>query len=323
MAVEAVGLDGFAGSSVCVVGNLNRDLKTAPIPAGAGLERDGETSVAFIAETVGGGGANSAFAAAALGAKVSFVGKVGADALGDRLEGALCRHGIAAHLARDAQHASGTSLALALASGQRHFVSCLPANQALAFADLDLGALAGHQHLLRADIWFSEAMLFGGNERLLRAARQAGLETSIDLNWDPRWGHADQAEIQRRKAAIRAILPWVTLAHGNRRELTEFAEASDLQTALRRLTDWGVGAVVVHLGREGAGYYENGSLVVEPPVPARRQVHATGTGDVLSVCMILLHRRTEMPICQRLHLANRVVTAFIEGRLGLIPELAG
>ena len=79
----------FRATSLCVVGNINRDIKTAPLRPGNHLFRDGETSVSSIVETIGGGGANSAFAAAALGAKVAFLGKVGADALGKKLEQAL------------------------------------------------------------------------------------------------------------------------------------------------------------------------------------------------------------------------------------------
>src|SRR5436190_13983727 len=175
----------FGGSSLCVVGNINRDVKTAPVRAGEHLFADGETSVTSIGETIGGGGANSAFAAASLGARVSFAGKVGADALGDRLRRTLEHHRIAANLARDAQRPSGTSIALAFDNGHRHFISCLPANAAMCFTDIDLKVLRGHAHLLRADVWFSEAMLFEGNCLLFEAARNAGLQVSLDLNWDP------------------------------------------------------------------------------------------------------------------------------------------
>src|SRR5262249_12918189 len=159
----------------------------------------------------------------------------------------------------------------------------------LGFDDLDLGALDGQAHLLRADIWFAEAMLREGNRRLFEAARDRQIAVSIDLNWDPQWGRADAATIQSRKQAVRATLPLVTLAHGNVRELAEFADASDLDTALRRLAEWGAGAVVVHLGAQGAGYFTGGELIVEPPAPVQTQVNTTGTGDVLSMCMILLH----------------------------------
>ena len=311
----------FENASLCVVGNINRDVKTAPFKAGDHLLRDGETSVDSIVETVGGGGANSAFAAAALGARVAFAGKIGVDALGDRLERTLIRHGIAPHLAKDTQHPSGTSIALAFESGHRHFVSCLPANEALCFGDIDLRALDGVTHLLRADIWFPEAMLFGGNEPLFRAARERGVTVSLDLNWDPQWGRASAERIAARKQAVRAILPLVHLAHGNVRELMEFTDAPDLDTALQRLTDWGVGAVVVHLGSRGAGYFRGGVLLVEPPAPAKTPVHATGSGDVLSVCTMLLHHRADLAIPERLRIANRLVAQFMEGALHLIPTL--
>jgi sugar/nucleoside kinase (ribokinase family) len=312
----------FSGGSLCVVGNINRDLKTSPLPPGDYLFRDGETSVSRITETIGGGGANSAMAACSLGARVTFLGKVGKDELGDRLERALTRHGVSARLVRDRAKASGSSIALAFDNGDRHFISCLPANEALSPDDLDLGALPGHDHLLRADIWFSEAMLFGGNKELFQSARKAGLETSIDLNWDPRWGRAGAGEIAARKQAVRDILPWVSLAHGNVRELTEFADAPDLEGALKRLVDWGAEGVVAHLGSKGAGYFNEGGFLVEPSAPVKARAHTTGTGDVLSVCMMLLHRRTELDMTARLRLSNAMVAQYMEGSRELIPPLA-
>ena len=107
-------------------------------------------------------------------------------------------------------------------------------------------------------------MLFGGNARLL--AGRPG----------PRPGHFDRPElgpalglclgrgVHKRKQAVRQVLPLVDLVHGNVRELTLFADAPDLTTALERLTGWGAKAVVVHLGAKGAGYYWHDGLIVEP-----------------------------------------------------------
>jgi len=314
--------DFFRGSSLCVVGNINRDLKTSPITPGDDLFQDGETSVASITETIGGGGANSACAAAALGARVSFCGKIGADSLGARLERTLARHGISAHLRRDEANPSGNSIALTFDTGNRHFISSLPANRSLAVTDLDLGIISGHDHLLRADIWFSEPMLFGGNETLFRAAHNQGIAVSIDLNWDPHWGRAGVREIRARKEAVRAVLPLVDVAHGNARELMEFAAAPDLESALKQLLNWGVKAVVVHLGAKGAGYCDGARLLIEPPTSVERIVNSTGTGDVLSVCMMLLQRCNDIPILKRLKLSNAIVAEFMEGRRQLIPELS-
>jgi sugar/nucleoside kinase (ribokinase family) len=165
-------------------------------------------------------------------------------------------------------------------------------------------------------------MLFEGNKALFQAARRAGISVSIDLNWDPCWGKAGAAEIAARKRAVRDVLPWVNLAHGNVRELTEFAGAPDLEGALKRICDWGIEAVVVHLGARGAGYYFGDSMEVEPPAPTKCQVNAAGTGDILSVCMMLLDERAEISTQEQLRLSNAIVGQYIEGSRRLIPPLA-
>jgi sugar/nucleoside kinase (ribokinase family) len=311
----------FSGPPVCIVGNINRDVKVRSVPASVSLFEDGETSVAPIVETIGGGGANSACAAAALGASVRFVGKVGSDALGQRLAHAMQRHGVLTFLARDPSATTGTTVALGLANGHRHFLSCLPNNETLCFEDLDLRALDGCVHLLRADVWFSRSMLEGGNSRLFSEARRRGITTSLDLNFDPCWSSGNQAEIARRKQLLREALGAVDLAHGNVRELCEFTDSTDLETALKRLTDWGVKAVVVHLGARGAGYWAGGKLTIEPPSLARTTVNSTGTGDVLSICMILLNARSDLSAQEKLRYSNLVVREFIEGKRRLIPAI--
>lgn len=296
---------------LCIVGNLNRDLRTAPVAPGPHLFRDGETSAAFIHETLGGGGANSAVFAARLGADVRLVAKVGTDALGDQLPRQLRRLGVRTFLARDPTHPTGTSINLVYNTGRRHFVSCLPSS-AISFDEIDPAALRGREHVLRADVWFSEPMLFGGNEKLFATARAAGADTSLDLNWDPLWGRAKRSAVVARKRAVRRVLPLVDLAHGNVRELCEFADAPTLDLALKRVARWGAKAVVVHMGTRGAGFYSGGRLVRCPCVRARRVVNSTGTGDLLSVLMTLLHRHPAPPR-DKLALANRIVCAYVAG----------
>jgi sugar/nucleoside kinase (ribokinase family) len=312
----------FKTANLCVVGNINRDIKLAPIQAGPHIFEDGETPLDWTAESVGGGGANSACAAAALGARVGFLGKVGGDELGRRLEEVLLRHRVTPHLSRSAKCATGTSVNLAFTDGHRHFLSSLPNNEALSFEDLDLKALHGYDHLHRADVWFSRPMLGDGNERLFNYARKLGMRTSLDINWDPQWNTSANPEtVGERKLALRKILPLVDMAHGNTRELMEFTGAADLDGSLRQLEDWGVESVVIHLGAGGAGYYERGALAVVPSVPVARQVNSTGTGDALSVCMMLLDHERDIAVAAKLALANWIVAEFIEGKRKLIPSL--
>jgi sugar/nucleoside kinase (ribokinase family) len=311
----------FRAGRLCVVGNICRDVKIAPITPDDRLFHDGETPTQFIVETIGGGGANSALSAAGLGADVRFAGKLGADALGTRLETALLACGVKPFVRHDPQTQTGNSVALSFSNGCRHFISAQPNNDTFCFEDIDLSVLDGGGHLLRADVWFSEPLLSGGNARLLQAARDRGLTTSLDLNWDPHWGSASEDRIHQRKEAVRQILPLVDIMHGNVRELGIFADASDLATTLKRLADWGAGAVVLHMGAQGAGYYCQGDLLVEPSAPVRQHINSTGTGDLLSVCMMLLDGRSDIPVVDRLRLANRIVADFIEGRRNLLPPL--
>jgi sugar/nucleoside kinase (ribokinase family) len=311
----------FRRTTLCVVGNVNRDVRVHQAPGSSSLLRDGETSVPAITETIGGGGANSACAAAALGGHVHFVGKIGADALGHQVQHALERHGVMTSLTQDSKCVTGTTVALGFETGHRHFLSCLPNNQNLRFEDLDLSALKKCEHLLRADVWFSLEMLETGNERLLQRAREQKLKTSLDINYDPVWSRGTQREIRHRKRMLRKVMPLVDLAHGNARELCEFSDAADLQTALRKLSQWGARSLVVHLGKKGAGFYADGKWIIEPANPAKRSVHATGTGDVLSISMIMLTANQDLSVTQKLRLSNRIVREYMEGRLHLIPEL--
>jgi sugar/nucleoside kinase (ribokinase family) len=311
----------FRATRLCIVGNINRDVKTAPFPAGDYLSKDGETSLNSIYETIGGGGANSAATAAALGASCDFVGQIGDDDLGRRLQQTLERAGVSCHLHRAAGVTTGTTVNLVYESGQRHFLSCHPNNYSLRFENLDLSSLAKAQHVYRADIWFSEAMLFGGNRRLFEQARHLGVATSLDLNWDPAWRRDSAEIIARRKNAVREILPLIDLVHGNVRELCEFADTDDRAVAVARILEAGAGALVLHMGAEGAGFFSRDQSIVEPAWPIERTVMSTGTGDVLSVCMMLLHG-SELLVPEKLRLANQTVAAFIEGRRDFIPRLS-
>lgn len=311
----------FRGSRLCVVGNICRDVKTAPLCDEDRLLCDGETPTEFIVETIGGGGANSALFAAGLGANARFAGKAGADALGEKLVQTLRSRGVQSFVRHDPDVQTGSSVVLTYANGCRHFISHQPNNYTLDLSDIDLGILADGGHLLRADVWFSQFMLAGGNAQLLRAARDRGLATSLDLNWDPCWGSGSAELIQSRKDAVRQILPLVDLMHGNIRELNLFADSTDLATTLQQLTAWGAGAVVIHMGAQGAGYYCDGELTIEPSLPVEQHVNATGSGDLLSVCMMLLHEQRDIPVSERLRLANQVVANFIEGKWDILPTL--
>jgi len=306
---------------IAIVGNVNLDIRTAPMPTSPELFRDGETSVGAIYEAIGGGGANTALAAARLGGKVHFFGCVGADPLALRLRRHLERFGVTTHLA-EKPAPTGRSIALTWHTHQRHFISCLPSSALLSEQDIDLDALVrrGCRHLYRADIWFAPRMLIGGNERLLKRARDASMETSLDLNWNPQWNAGDPAETARRIESVSALLKHVSVVHGNERELCRFAGSENPDSAVASILGAGAGAVVVHRGGRGsAAFTQSGESVEVPACAVTAPRNQTGTGDVFTAAFLLM---PHLPLAARLAAANAIAAGHLEGSADLMPPLA-
>jgi sugar/nucleoside kinase (ribokinase family) len=311
------------GPAIAVVGNINLDVKTGPVPADPRLFRDGETSVAEIYEAIGGGGANTAVAAAMLHGNVTLCGAVGDDALGARLQQFLARHGVTPRLAVKAAP-TGRAIALNWEQHQRHFVSCLPSAALLEADDVNIAALAeaGCRHLYRADVWFAPRTLADGNLRWLSDARSRGMQTSIDINWDPHW-HAgrDDPHVRRRIGAVTPLLPLLTYVHGNERELRFFAGAASLDHAAKWFFAHGAQTLIVHLGPDGSAALSAGGAAVHVPGgPVDRVVCEAGTGDVFTAAFLL---RDGMEMRQRLAECNAVATAHLSGNACFLPRLDG
>lgn len=305
---------------IAVVGNVNLDYRTSPIPASPAIMSDGETGVAEICETLGGGGANTAVAAAALGGRVHLVAAVGSDPLGHRLETHLSAAGIAPHLARK-EVPTGRSIALTWNHHQRHFLSCLPSSALLDEQDLDLKSLyaAGCRHLYRADVWFAPRMLNGGNLRLLRGAQAEGMETSVDINWDPAWSSGDRDAIAPRIEALARVLPHVSYVHGNERELCRFSGEDDVSRAVKWICDRGTRVVIVHCGERGcSAFTRDGGIVEVPARPVKHAVCETGTGDVFTAAFLLL---SDLTMTERLAACAEIAARHLEGSITLLPRL--
>jgi ribokinase len=114
---------------VVCVGSLNIDL----IASVARLPRAGETIAAKrLTRRFGGKGANQAVAAARQGARVSFVGCVGADAEGDSYRQHLAGENVDCHGLMNAPgEATGIALIAVDAAGENHIVVAAGANGGL------------------------------------------------------------------------------------------------------------------------------------------------------------------------------------------------
>jgi len=118
-----------------VIGSLNMDL----IALAPRLPRAGETLLGTRWTTAHGGkGSNQAVAAARLGARVAMIGRVGEDAYGQALRGALVAEGIDCDgVGVDHEQPTGLALITVDAASQNTIVVIPGSNGALVPADVD------------------------------------------------------------------------------------------------------------------------------------------------------------------------------------------
>ena len=143
-------------AKVVVVGSVNMDL----IARVAALPRAGQTVAGRdLIESPGGKGANQAVAAARLGARVTFIGRVGDDDFGRRLREGLSREQIDTHhVLVTASCSSGVAIVCVEESGENAIVVTSGANA----------------HLAPEDIARSEAVIAGADVLLVQ------LETPLE-----------------------------------------------------------------------------------------------------------------------------------------------
>lgn len=250
--------------TIYVAGSINQDIVVSAERA----PRPGETVFGSGLEFFPGGkGANQAVAARRLGGRVTFAGKVGADAFGAEMRRYLAGHGLAGDVVESATEPTGTALIVVAAGGENSITVVPGANGALDaddFPALD-DARAGDLLVLQNEIPLETTL------ELLARARRRGLTTIFNAAPAVRlpesaWGDLDLLVVNEHEVATFFGEP---LAAG---EPEALAAAID-----RRARETGLG-IVLTLGAAGAV----GALAGETAQVLGRRVtpvDTTGAGD--------------------------------------------
>jgi 5-dehydro-2-deoxygluconokinase len=289
---------------VLAVGRCGVDVY--PQQIGVGLE-DVETFGKFL----GGSAANVAVAAARLGHSVALISGVGDDPFGRFVRRALRDLGVDdRYVIVDREHPTPVT-----------FCEIFPPDDFPLFfyrrptapdlqvrpEDLDPAAIR--------DAGLFWATVTGLSEEPSRSAHVAAWEargrrahTVLDLDYRPMfWSSREEASAQ-----VRAALPHVTVAVGNREECEVAVGETDPDRAADALLDAGVELAVVKQGPKGVLARTRSERVVVPPTPVQ-VVNGLGAGDAFggSLCHGLL---TGLPLEQLLRNAN-AAGAIVASRL--------
>ncbi|GAA1267366.1 ribokinase [Saccharothrix xinjiangensis] len=236
-----------------VLGSANADL-VVPVPRRPGA---GETVLGGDAVVLPGGkGANTAVAAARLGARVAFAGAVGADQYGDLLRDSLASAGVRTDLLRTSTRPTGLAYITVTPDGENSIVVAPGANSDV--GDLDVDALT----------WDGVSVLACSLEVPVSAVARA-VEAAAAHGVRPVLNLSPVAPVPPSTLAL--LDPLIVNEH----------EAAALAGSPEGLLDLGPKSAVVTLGARGALVVtpEGVTEVDAPEVPV---VDTTGAGDAFA-----------------------------------------
>lgn len=251
----------WVGAKVLVVGSANLDV----VVSVQRHPRPGETVLGGDTRTAPGGkGANTAVAAARLGADVALLGAVGTDAGGDVLLAALTDAGVDTALVRRVDAPSGAAYITVSEQGENAIVVSPGANAHVSARDVE----AASEAIRAARVVFAVLEVPMEAVRVALAA-EAGVR--FVLNASPVSALED--------STMAAVDPLIV----NQHEAAELLGGSDGSAAelARGLRGLGARSVVVTCGADGAVVADE-SGVAEVPAPAVEVVDTTGAGDAFA-----------------------------------------
>ena len=272
-------------------GSVERISPEAPVPV---------VKVSREEERIG-AAANVAYNIVTLGARASFVGVVGDDAPGHRLEALLEQTGIAAHLKRDPALTTTVKLRVigrqqqllrmdfenepdheALAIQTDTFAELAPSHQAVLFSDYGKGGLA---HI----------------PAMIAKARALGKPVLIDPKGSDYRRYSGATVITPNRAEVQQVVgSWADAAALS-------AKAQSLREELR------LDALLVTLGEDGMTLFDaHGQLHVE--ANAREVFDVTGAGDTVIATLAALVA-AGLPLREAMPLANKA-GGIVVGKFG-------
>ncbi len=249
-----------------VVGELNVDLILNDIQ---GVPQVGTEIVANeMTLALGSSSAILAANASALGVKTSFCSAIGQDSYGELVLRELQKSGVNTdYIKTFPSHPTGISVLLNY-DQDRACVTYCGAMELLTIEDVPWEHSSAFQHLHLSNFFLQKGLQPDVIE-LFRRAKNAGLTTSLDLQWDitNRWDFNYQN-----------CLPYVDVFFPNESELLALTHCDDLEVAIKQITPY-TNTLAIKRGEHGSIGIANKERVTVAPFKADRFVDAIGAGD--------------------------------------------
>jgi sugar/nucleoside kinase (ribokinase family) len=249
---------------VVVVGELNIDLVLWEVPM---PEYEKEMLAKDMRFAMGSSSAITAHNLSAIGSKVGFIGKAGEDTFGYFMIGGLQKGGVdTSGIIQDLELKTGATIVLANPP-KKALLTYMGAMADLTIDDInwDYVAKARHLHL---GCFFLQTGIRKDVGKLFARAKDMGLTTSMDTNWDPddQWGED-----------LMQALKYTDIFFPNDDEALRIARIENLDDAIEKLQSM-VNVLAVKKGKAGATVCVDGKRYTHEGFDAEA-VETTGAGD--------------------------------------------
>jgi len=251
---------------VLVIGELNVDLILNDIES---FPEMGKEKIARrMSLVMGSSSAIFACNLASLGNRVGFIGKIGQDSFGDLVIRNLENKNVDTSLiVRSTSTFTGATIVLNF-DQDRAMVTCPGAMDTLTGEDIPFQEMDKARHL-HLSSFFLQTGIRSDVKEIFKAAREKGLTTSLDIQWDPE----EQWDFD-----YPSVLPFVDVFLPNESEITALAGESDPVQAIHKIKSYG-NTIAVKCGDRGALLWKDDTLSQRKAYVNDRIVDAIGAGD--------------------------------------------
>ena len=251
---------------VLVVGELNVDLIMNKI------ERFPELGKEILAQqmtlTLGSSSAIFANNISSLGARVAFIGKIGDDKFGEVIIECLQKKKVDISMVKIDER-FGTGLTVVLNFEEDRANTTYPgAMDHLTINDVTEDDLNKAKHL-HFSSYFLQPGMWDSLGDLFRKAKELGLTTSFDMQWDPQ---------ETWKLDIEDVLPFVDVFLPNEMELMLLTRKNNLDDAINAIKEY-TNILVIKRGNQGSIVHCKDQLINLPAFLNDKVVDAIGAGD--------------------------------------------
>jgi len=251
---------------VIVVGELNVDLIINKIDSFPELGKEKLADEMIL--TLGSSTAIFASNLSVLGTVVGFIGKIGNDSFGELIIECLNEKKVNTDLIiKDDSVKTGATIVLNF-NEDRAMITHPGAMEKLTIADINTDDLKRSRHL-HFSSFFLQPGINNDIEKLFKMAKELGLTTSLDPQWDP----AEKWEINLEK-----LLPYVDVFLPNTTELLNLTKENKVENAINKIKSYS-NAVVVKKGNKGSIVFNNGETITKEAFLNTNVVDAIGAGD--------------------------------------------